>query len=64
MALRTGLPSLAVVAREMCRLIAYATPIVQRVYPGNAPLLAALAAANAACEVLHSEITLTVPPGV
>jgi hypothetical protein len=64
MARRTGLPSLMRVAKEMCRLIAFATPIVQKLYPGNVPLAAALAAANAACEVLHAEIAVTIGEGV
>lgn len=52
---RLGVPSLIDVAKEMCRLITLFSPIIQRAYPNNAALLAALAAANAACATLHLE---------
>jgi hypothetical protein len=61
---RTGLPTLLQIARRMCRLIAIFTPTIQSLYPGNQPLLAALAAANAACNELSMEIEVTIPPGV
>ena len=56
MARRTGVPSLMFVARRMCALIAKFTPVIQHLYPTNAALMAALAAANAACSVLHAEL--------
>lgn len=56
MARRTGVPSLMIVARKMCDLIVRFTPTIQQLYPSNSALLAALAAANAACAVLHMEL--------
>lgn len=61
---RTGLPSLRVVAREMCRLVTKFTPVIQRLYPENAALTAALLAANAACAELVTEIDGELEPGV
>jgi len=56
MARRTGVPALMQVARRMCDLITRFTPIIVQVYPQNSALNAALAAANAACAVLHQEL--------
>lgn len=53
---RTGIPSLMEVARKMCLLITKFTPVIIKLYPENAALLAALAAANAACSALHEEL--------
>ena len=53
---RTGVPSLIDIASEMCRLITKFTPVISSLYPTNAALLAALAAANAACGVLEDEL--------
>lgn len=53
---RTGVPSLIDVAREMCRLITKFTPVIQRLYPENVALQAALAAANTACGALDEEL--------
>jgi len=44
------------VAKRLCYLINAFTPVIQKKYPTNAALLAALAAANAACAVLQSEL--------
>lgn len=57
MARRTGVPALMMIAMELCRLITKFTPIITQLYPTNAALLAALAAANAACSVLHAELS-------
>lgn len=56
MARRTGVPAMMLVARRLCLLIVKFTPIVQQLYPTNSALLAALAAANAACATLHAEL--------
>lgn len=53
---RTGVPTMIQVARRLCLLIVNFTPIIQKTYPENAALLAALAAANAACSVLGTEL--------
>lgn len=53
---RIGVPALMRVARQMCKYIVLFTPAIQRTYPSNSALLAALAAANAACGVLASEL--------
>lgn len=54
---RTGVPSLMQIARRMCDLITKFTPIITQLYPTNAALLAALAAANTACAALHAELS-------
>jgi len=56
MAQRTGIPTMIGVAKRLCYLINAFTPVIQKKYPTNAALLAALAAANAACAVLQSEL--------
>lgn len=56
MATRTGVPSLITVANELCRLIVKFSPVIQLAYPGNSAVLAALAAANAACAALSEEL--------
>jgi len=63
MARRTGLPTLLQLAQNMCRLIVKFTPIIQQLYGGNAALMAALAAANAACAILVQEIADVIVPG-
>lgn len=64
MAPRSGLWSIRYFGLKMCRYIALFTPVIQRLYPNNGALLAALAAANAACEVLVQEINAQLPVGV
>jgi len=61
---RTGLPSISKVARVMCRLLTEFSPIIQRLYPNNTALLAALAAALAACSVLQDEVSKQLEEGV
>ena len=56
MARKTGVPSLMAVAERLCFLITKFTPVITRLYPDNAALLAALAAANAACAALHVQL--------
>jgi len=56
MARRNGAPSMMTAAKILCRLIVDFTPVIQRLYPTNTSLLAALAAANAACATLHAEL--------
>lgn len=63
MAKRTGLPSLLKVAHRLCYLIVVFTPIIQKQYPNNDTLLAALATANAACQALGTEISNALPVG-
>lgn len=55
MARRTGIPSIILVAQELCRLIVKFTPVIQALYPNRSALHAALAAANAACAELVAE---------
>jgi hypothetical protein len=61
---RDGFYSIRKAARQMCRFIFTFTPVIQRLYPSNAALHAALAAANAACEALVAEIDGQATPGV
>lgn len=56
MARRTGVPSMIKVAQRLCYLITKFTPILTQLYPNNIALLAALAAANAACGTLSAEL--------
>jgi hypothetical protein len=56
MARRTGVPALMQVAERLCFLIVKFTPVIQQLYPTNSALMAALAAANAACAALHVEL--------
>lgn len=58
MAKRTGIPSLLQAAKVLCRLLADFTPIITKLYPNNAALLAALAAANTACAALAAQLEL------
>jgi len=53
---KTGIPTLMLVARRMCRLLVKFTPIITALYGDNPTLIAALAAANAACEALFLEL--------
>lgn len=53
---RTGVPSLMDVAKRMCNLITNFTPVIVKLYPDNAALHAALAAANTACAALHMQL--------
>lgn len=55
MAKRIGIPAIIAVAKEACRLVTKFTPAITKAYPTNTTLLAALAAANAACAVLVTE---------
>lgn len=56
MARRTGVPTLLEVAQRLCDLVNRYGPIIALRYPTNAALLAALAAASAACSVLANEL--------
>jgi hypothetical protein len=63
MASRTGLPTLIKLATKMCIIIVRFTPVITTLYGGNAALMAALAAANAACAELVNQVSLVVEPG-
>jgi hypothetical protein len=54
---RTGVPALMEVARRLCILVTKFTPVIERLYGTNEDLMAALAAANAACSALHQELS-------
>lgn len=53
---RTGLPTLRKLARQTCRILYVFDPTIRRLFPDNAPLLAALEAANLACDELVKQI--------
>jgi len=57
MAQKTGVPTLLRVANEMCKYVTQFTPVITRLYPDNAALLAALAAANTACAALIAALS-------
>lgn len=63
MARRTGMPTMLKVAKRLCGLIADYGDIIAALYPSNAALIAALAAANAACGVLAAELKQQIPVG-
>lgn len=56
MARKTYVPTLLRVSLAMCKYITRATPIITQLYGTNAALMAALAAANAACAELATEL--------
>lgn len=58
MASRTGVPTLLNLAKQLCKYLALFTPTITRLYPENAALLAALAAANTACAALAAQLEL------
>lgn len=60
---RDGLFSLEKVARRMCQLITKFEPVIRELYPDNALLLAALAAAMAACQELERQVSIEKNPG-
>lgn len=49
---KTGIPTLNDIAKEMCKYLAKFGPGLAILYASNPALLAALAAANAACHEL------------
>jgi hypothetical protein len=53
---RNGVPTLAKIANIMCRALAKFSPFIVSQYGDNAALLAALAAAQAACATLDTEL--------
>lgn len=55
MAARTGIPTIYWVALRLCSLLGKFGPSLAVRYSENAPLLAALVAAQAACGVLATE---------
>lgn len=61
---RTGLPSIVAVAHELCRLLVKFSPVIRRLYPENAILIAALDTALTACQALGQAAEDALPPGV
>jgi hypothetical protein len=55
---RNGVPSMIKIGQKLCQLIVKFTPVITAQYPTNAALLAALAAANAACAELTAQCAL------
>lgn len=55
---RNGVPSMLQIAKTLCRLIVKFTPVITQQFPTNTALLAALAAANAACSELSAQLAL------
>jgi len=56
MAQKTYVPTLLRLSLRLCKYVVRATPVITRLYGTNAPLMAALAAANAACAELAQEL--------
>lgn len=61
---KDGFYSMRKHGRLLCRFIFQFTPVILKLYPTATALHAALAAANAACEVLVQEIDAVATPGV
>lgn len=61
---RDGLYSIAKYARILCRLLNDFAPVIERLYPNNSALRAALAAALTACSVLVGEVEAQRQQGV
>lgn len=61
---RTGLPTMRVTARYLCKIINQFTPVIKALYPDNELLILALATANTACATLVEQIDETLPQGV
>lgn len=53
---KTGIPTLMQVGKRMCDLLNRFAPVIELLYPDNAVLIAALAAAKTACEALDVEL--------
>lgn len=58
MAARNGVPTMIQVATRLCQLVVKFTPVITAQFPSNTTLLAALAAANAACSELSAQLAL------
>jgi hypothetical protein len=56
MARVTGIPTLSFAANALCNAVSKFTPLIQRLFPENELLLAALDAANLACVALRLEL--------
>lgn len=56
MTTRTYVPTLQKVAKQLCKYVVLGAPVIERQYPGNATLQAALATALAACQLLDVEL--------
>lgn len=63
MASRTGVFSIGNLAKKLCKAVLIATPAIKRAYPNNLTLLAALATANTACQLLAEEVDAVVVYG-
>lgn len=53
---RVGIPTLLLLSTALCRALTKFGHLIEEKYPDNAALLAALAAANAACSILIPEL--------
>lgn len=58
MAARNGVPTMIKIATRLCQLVVKFTPVITAQFPTNTTLLAALAAANAACSELSAQLAL------
>lgn len=56
MARRTGIPIIQTIAQKLCKYVTRYSPVIAKLYPSNAALLAALTAAAAACQTLQIEL--------
>lgn len=55
MAQRNGIPTILKIALRLCQLLDKFAPVLAVQFSGNAALLAAISAAQAACQVLTVE---------
>lgn len=63
MAARTGMPTITKLAKQLCKYIVQFEPIIRVVTSNDPAVLAALAAALSACQVLDAELTAYIPVG-
>lgn len=56
MAARTGVPTLLDISKRLCIYLTRYSGVIEKLYPDNSALLAALAAAQTACAVLAVEL--------
>ena len=63
MARRTGIPTTIKLAHKLCRAVVLFDPLIRKVTNNDPTVLAALAAALAACQLLVTELEAYLEPG-
>lgn len=63
MAVKTGIPTVIVVARKLCKVIQALSPLIRKATNNNPDVIAALGAASLACEALELILEPYLVPG-